>query len=124
MYKPCVCAVDFDGVLTTMPEWPDIGVMDVVLIRLLRAFRQAGNKIILHTCREGELLNMALIACQKHHLAFDAVNKNLPERIQEFGGDCRKISADIYLEDKAAGWSREAAYEALVAYINNPVRTP
>jgi hypothetical protein len=31
---------------------------------------------------------------------FDAYNENLPERIAEYGGDCRKISADFYVDDK------------------------
>jgi hypothetical protein len=33
-------------------------------------------------------------------LVFDAYNENLPERIAEYGGDCRKISADFYADDK------------------------
>lgn len=27
-------------------------------------------------------------------------NENLPERIAQYGGDCRKISADYYFDDK------------------------
>ena len=35
-------------------------------------------------------------------LEFDAVNENLPEINELFGGDCRKIYADVYLDDKSA----------------------
>ena len=31
----------------------------------------------------------------------DAVNENLPERIEFFGGDCRKVGADVYIDDRA-----------------------
>jgi hypothetical protein len=33
-------------------------------------------------------------------LVFDAYNENLPELIERYGGDCRKISADFYADDK------------------------
>ena len=39
--------------------------------------------------------------CAERGLVFDAVNENLPSIIRKFGGDCRKIYADAYLDDKA-----------------------
>ena len=33
--------------------------------------------------------------------SFDYINENVPERIQRYGLDCRKIGADIYLDDRA-----------------------
>ena len=57
--------------------------------------------MILYTCREGDLLREAVDWCKAHGLEFDAVNENLPERIALYGGDCRKISADAYLDDLA-----------------------
>jgi len=46
-------------------------------------------------------LRVATAYCAIHGLFFDAVNENLPERIKAFGGDCRKISCDIFYDDKA-----------------------
>ena len=37
----------------------------------------------------------------EHGLKFDAVNENLPEMIEWHGNDCRKIFADVYIDDKA-----------------------
>ena len=39
--------------------------------------------------------------CKKHGLAFDAVNENLPEVIALYGNDSRKVSADLYIDDKS-----------------------
>lgn len=36
-----------------------------------------------------------------HGIIFDAVNENLPEIIEAFGGDCRKIFANEYIDDRA-----------------------
>ena len=35
------------------------------------------------------------------HLEFDAVNDNVPEVIDYYGNNSRKISCDIYIDDKA-----------------------
>ena len=40
-------------------------------------------------------------ACAEQGLIFDAVNENLPDMIEKFGGDSRKIFADVYIDDKA-----------------------
>ena len=39
--------------------------------------------------------------CAARGIAFDAVNENLPEIVERFGGDTRKVFADEYLDDKA-----------------------
>lgn len=95
-----VIAVDFDGTLCEN-KYPKIGKMKKnTLIRLYIA-QLNGAKVILWTCRTGELLEEAVEWCKDHGIVFDAINENLPERIKMFGGDCRKISADEYWDDKA-----------------------
>lgn len=44
---------------------------------------------------------MAVDYCKKAGLEFDTVNENLPELIEAYGGDTRKINADVYFDDKA-----------------------
>jgi len=95
-----VIAVDFDGCLCKQ-RWPAIGEANEKLIISLIQARKDGHKLILYTCREGKRLCEAVVWCREHGLVFDAVNENLPERIAKYGGDCRKISADIYLDDNA-----------------------
>lgn len=105
-----VIAVDFDGTLCEA-RWPEIGKANEGLIEWLRQCRESGDKLILWTCREEKLLDDALAWCKAWGLEFDSVNDNLPERIAQYGNNCRKVSADIYLDDKAAtpvwlGWQR------------------
>lgn len=95
-----IIAVDFDGTLCEN-DWPGIGTPRYEVIDMLIKARKHGDRIILWTCREGQLLQNAITWCGEHGLTFDAVNSNLPERIEMFGNDSRKISADVYLDDRA-----------------------
>ena len=39
--------------------------------------------------------------CRENGLEFDAVNDDLPEVIELYGTNSRKITADFYIDDKA-----------------------
>ena len=93
-------AVDFDGTLC-FSNWPELGEPNIALIEYLKDWRNSGNKLILWTCRAGEALENALSWCREHELTFDAVNDNLPEVIELYGNNSRKISCDYYIDDKA-----------------------
>lgn len=95
-----IIAVDFDGTLCTN-KWPDIGEPNLSIIEWLKQAQLTGNKLILWTCRTGEMLNEALGWCLDHGLYFDAINCNVPESIARFGGDSRKVFADLYIDDKS-----------------------
>lgn len=95
-----IIAVDFDGTLC-VNKWPEIGRPNARLIQNLILSKDEGHKIILWTCRTGELLDKAIKWCENKGLVFDAINENVPEAIERFGGDCRKVYADIYLDDKS-----------------------
>lgn len=95
-----IVAVDFDGTLCE-DKWPEIGRPNWDLIRYLNFVQGLGNKIILWTCRTEEKLEEAVVWCELHGLKFDAVNENLPEMIERYGIDTRKIFADMYIDDKA-----------------------
>ncbi len=94
-----IIAVDFDGTLCEN-KWPLIGEPNTGLITYLKASQKMGDKIILWTCREGEHLKQAVQWCQSFGLIFDAVNDNVPESIEVYGTNCRKVTADMYIDDK------------------------
>lgn len=97
-----VYAVDFDGTLCE-DAFPEIGAPILATIEFVKAARAAGDKVILWTCRVDDRLDAALAWCAKQGLVFDAVNDNLPELIEKYSSNCRKVCADRYIDDKAIG---------------------
>ena len=95
-----IMAVDFDGTLC-FSKWPELGEPNIQLIEYLGSWKNQGNKLILWTCRAGEALDKAVDWCRDQHLEFDAVNDNLPEVIEMYGSNSRKITCDYYIDDKA-----------------------
>lgn len=96
---PYIVAVDFDGTLCEN-MFPKIGAPKNDMIQAIKEYKSYGWKIILWTCRNNEHLTKAVDWCKAHGLEFDAINTNLPEVQKVFGGDTRKIFADVYIDDK------------------------
>lgn len=94
-----IYAIDFDGYLCKN-AWPEIGEPNTEIIEHFKQRKADGHKLILWTCREDKMLHRAVAWCATYGLFFDAHNCNLPERIEQYGGDCRKLSADWYCDDK------------------------
>lgn len=94
-----IIAVDFDGTLCEN-SWPEIGEPNEELIEYLRNRKKDGDKLILWTCRVEDMLQKAVEWCKERNLVFDAVNENLPEIIENFGSDTRKIFANEYIDDR------------------------
>ena len=95
-----ILAVDFDGTLS-LGTWPDVGPANEKLLRFLKKRKDEGDKLILWSCRVGKPLEEAVAFCRENDLEFDAVNDNLPEVIEIYGTNSRKISCDYYIDDKA-----------------------
>lgn len=97
--------MDFDGTLCTN-KYPEIGRPRKALIRKLIRKQRQGHKLILWTCRGGIYLNEAVSWCKNHGLTFDAINSNLPEEIEKWGNDPRKIGADRFIDDRSISFIR------------------
>ena len=95
-----VFAVDFDGTIS-LGDWPSVGPANIGLIDFLIKKQKQGDKVILWTCRAGEPLEKAIEFCRDNGLYFDAVNDNLPETIEKNGSNSRKITCDVYIDDRA-----------------------
>ena len=95
-----IIAVDFDGCLVTN-DYPAIGTVIVETLNRLKIEQASGARLILWTCRRGEHLTAAVDFCTSLNLHFEAVNENLPDVIESFGGDTRKIFANEYWDDRA-----------------------
>lgn len=95
-----IIAVDFDGTLFK-DNFPNVGEPIWATIKYIKAQKEKGSTIILWTCRCGENLETALEACKGVGLEFDYINENTKNNFDTYGNDCRKIFADIYIDDKA-----------------------
>ena len=95
-----IYAVDFDGTLS-LAEWPEVGHVNKELVDFLIRRKMLGDKVILWTCRAGKPLADAVDFCRSYGLTFDAVNDNLPEVVEKYGSNSRKITCDVYIDDRA-----------------------
>ena len=95
-----IIVTDFDGTLCRN-KYPEIGEANSELIGQLKEARENGDTVILFTCRTEERLEEAVNWCRDQGLEFDRVNENAPELIERFGGDCRKVTGDVFLDDRA-----------------------
>lgn len=111
-----IYAIDFDGTLAKT-EFPIIIEPNGKMIALARSLRAHGHKVILWTSRAGKDLTAAVEWCRKHGLEFDAVNEPLPEQIERWGNDTRKIYADYYIDDRAIPLDQAESWADAIAEI-------
>lgn len=93
-------AIDFDGCLCS-DAYPVIGEPNWDVIERAKQEQRQGAGLILWTCREGVLLEEAEKACKGWGLTFDAVNESLPDWIEAFKTQPRKVGASEYWDDRA-----------------------
>jgi len=114
-----VIAVDFDGTIVEH-AYPEIGKPIPYAIEVLKKLqKEERHTLILWTVREGDLLQEAVDYCSKNGIEFYAANKNYPE--EEIEDSPRKLTADIFIDDKNIGglpdWS--VIYKAIVSGNND-----
>lgn len=96
-------AVDFDGTIVEN-RYPEIGRELPFATESLRMLAAEGHRLVLWTCREGELLDEALAWCREHGVEFWAVNRDYPEETQENNPRwTRKLKADLFIDDRNVG---------------------
>jgi hydroxymethylpyrimidine pyrophosphatase-like HAD family hydrolase len=93
-YKTIAC--DFDGTLCEF-DFPNIGKPKVEVVNFIKKAHKAGHHIIIWTCRTGEYVQDMIRFLKKWGIPYDKINENYKIEID----DCRKVFADIYLDDRA-----------------------
>ena len=109
-------AVDFDGTIVTH-AYPAIGKELPGAIATLNRLQQEGHRLILWTVREGELLDQAVDFCRARGLEFFSVNANYTGESSDAATACRKVTADIYIDDRNIGGF--PGWEAIYAMVHN-----
>jgi hypothetical protein len=102
--REMIIAIDMDGTITT----DGTGKKEMILQHLAKEVIQELAKehtLILYTCREGKKLDEAKEFLRKHEMLdyFKYFNSNANLNILKYGNDCRKIGADIYIDDRILG---------------------
>ena len=94
-------AVDFDGTIVEN-KYPEIGKELPFAIHTLQILQEEGNRLILFTSREGDLLDEAIAFCHERGLDFYSVNSNDPPEAM-FPRHSAKVIADVYIDDRNLG---------------------
>lgn len=97
--KNLVIGVDFDGTIVKN-NYPKIGTPKFLALPIIK-WLLSRHTIILWTCRHDRELDEAVKWCENYGIRFHYVNNNCFGRIRKYGGDCRKLSCDILVDDTA-----------------------
>ena len=111
--------IDFDGTIV-YDKYPDIGKEKPNAKTVINRLYDAGHKIVINTCRANLPAANAYGWLVDNGIKFHTFNENLPELIEKYGSDTRKMSGDIYIDDKNLygipdDW--EVIYEIIIGKI-------
>ena len=95
-------AVDFDGTIVEH-RYPHIGKEIPFSVLTLKTLAKEGHRLVLWTCREGELLDEAVEWCRGRGLEFFAINRDYPEAVSDPTDGCRKLKVDMFIDDRNIG---------------------
>ena len=92
-----IIGIDFDGTICE-EKYPGIGSMLPKANEVINKIHNF-HKIIIITCRHTtqDINNMKMFLAT-HNIPYDLINENDPQLIEQ-RGDCRKIYADVYIDD-------------------------
>lgn len=103
MKLPILLCVDFDLTIADT-KYPTINGLRKGAKKYINKLVEHGFHVTVWTCRTDEGTNQDLTAAVKflanEGVHFHGVNQNYPPLIKCFKNDCRKISADWYIDDK------------------------
>ena len=97
-----IIAVDFDGTIAE-EIWPGPGPIMPEAKRVINGWYDLGHTIIINTCRSGKHEGAAEELLRETGIKFHWINTNDPKLIYQYGMDCRKISADVYIDNRNMG---------------------
>ena len=100
--KKFVLAIDFDGTIAT-ESFPEVGTLIKDADVIIRKLYEEGHDVIINTCRTGRFEGMAQDFLDENNIPYHYINNNLPRMIEFYKQDCRKISADIYIDNRNIG---------------------
>lgn len=92
-------SIDFDGTICEL-AYPAVGEIKKDAAFYIKKLHNDGHEIIINTCRSGKYEGDAVDFLFRHNIPYHYINSNMPRLIEQYGQDTRKISADVYIDDK------------------------
>ena len=113
-------SIDFDNTITIgSRNFPECGRLRRECVRVINMWHEMGHYIIINTCRNPENEQKAILFLVANGIHFDKINENNPYVISFWGGDTRKISADLYFDDRS-GVVNWKSFEAIANRFSKP----
>lgn len=97
-----IIAIDFDGTIATI-NYPECGELIEGAKETINKLYSDGYFIIIWTCRYGEAAELAKKFLNDNEINYHTFNEHSPELIELYNNDTRKISADVYIDDRQLG---------------------
>jgi hydroxymethylpyrimidine pyrophosphatase-like HAD family hydrolase len=94
-----IIAIDFDGTIVDN-KYPEVGKLKSHAKEVINFLHEKGHKIIIWTCRGRSLEQDAVDFLDLNGIYYDYCNNNLPESIQYWKFESRKISYDVLIDDR------------------------
>ena len=114
--RSLVLAIDFDGTIVA-ERYPAIGHLKRHAKEYINRLVADGHRIIINSCRAGCDEDRMRRFLDDHGIQYHAVNGNLPDRIMLYQNDCRKVGADLYIDDKSLFANRTMCWPQIYDYI-------
>lgn len=102
MNHKLILAIDFDGTIADT-SYPFIRGLRKDAKKVINSLALKGCYIIVWTCRCEEREIDAEKFLSRSGILFDQINNHHPVLIEKFKNNTRKISADLYIDDKCIG---------------------
>jgi len=97
-----IIAIDFDNTICRS-TYPVIEGLQPYAKEVINKLYDEGHYIILWTCRAGIELENALNFLLLNGIPFHRINDHHPDMVELYGGNSRKVYADVYIDDKQVG---------------------
>lgn len=94
--------IDYDDTIVYQ-DFPRSGVLKPNAKEVINRLYDEGHRIIISTCRAEDRAETAKNYLVDKGVKFDKFNENLDWSIAQYKGDTRKISADVYIDDRNLG---------------------
>lgn len=95
-------SIDYDDTIV-FQDYPNAGIIKPKAKEVINRLYDEGHKIMIWTCRSHEALETAKEYLKECGVKYHVINENHPDLIERWQHDTRKMSADIYIDDKQLG---------------------